>query len=186
MRSRRSIVLACVLLVAVPALAFAAFTQVNDAQGDGARFDIASASVVKTPDGMLRHEIVTYGEYLPFDLLQEKGPPPALCFLIWTVRVPGEGRPDYQLCASATSDGRKLRGTLARIPASGYPNKTKAVEVDRSDAKTVALEVTPKQLGNPRNYRFIAQSQDFGASCDRYIGCADFAPDRTNFKTFKP
>lgn len=186
MRSRRSVILACALLVLVPTLAFAAFTQVNDAQGDGVRSDIASASVVKTPDGMLRHEIVTYGEYLPFDLLQTKGPPPAFCFLIWTTRVPGEARPDYQLCASATSDGRKLRGTLTRLPVSGYPGKPKVVEVDRSDAKSVALEITPEQLGSPRSYRFIAQSQDFGAGCDRFTGCADFAPDRTNFKTFKP
>lgn len=192
-RGRRGFLLALVLLAALPALALAALATVTltDAPSDSpAKFDIAGVTVDVTGDNMLRHVVTLGGSFTPTELLTPGGPRPAICVLIWTRRIPTEDRPDYQLCAVATEDGRKLRGTLARLPSTGLPKTVKIVELDRPDDKSVALEVTAAELGKPRSYRFSAQVQGpvgpSGGDCPKFTGCVDYAPDRGTFQTFRP
>lgn len=193
-RGRRGFWIAAALLLVVPALAAAAIvatTVVPDTGGDSpAKFDIESVTVDTTGDNMLRHLVKLTADFTPTDMIVPSGPPPAICVLIWTKRIPGEDRPDYQLCATPTQDGRKLRGTLARLPTTGVPRRVSIVEADRPDAKSVALEVTKSDLGKPRSYKFSAQVQGpaaaAGVECPKYTGCVDYAPERGTFQTFRP
>lgn len=190
---RRSVLLAIALVIALPAVALAALATVTitDSPTDSpGKFEIATVNVDKTGDNMLRHVVVMAQSFTPTDLLVPSGPRPAICVLIWTKRKPGEARPDYQLCAHATEDGRKLRGTLARLPESGLPRRVSVIEADRPDDRSVALEVTASDLGKPKSYRFSAQVQGpagpTSATCPKFTGCVDYAPDRRSFGTFKP
>ncbi len=192
-RGRRGSLLAMLLLMTLPALALAAAATVTLTDGgtdSPAKFDITAVTVDATGDGMLRHVVTTAGAFKSSDLLAPSGPRPAICVLIWTKRVPGEARPDYELCANATEDGRKLRGTLARLPETGLPRRVKIIESDRPDDRSVALEVTKRDLGSPKSYRFSAQVQGpsgpSGGDCPKLTGCVDYAPDRGTFRTFRP
>ncbi len=193
-RPHRASLLALVALAVLPAIAVGATVAsvvLPDTGGDSpAKLDIESVSVDTTGDGMIRHLVKLTADLTTDNMLVPSGPPTAICALIWTERSVGDDRPDYQLCATATADGRKLRGTLARLPSTGLPRQVEIIEVDRPDARSVALEVTPADLGRPRSYRFSAQVMGpqgpTGATCDKYTGCVDYAPERGTFKVFRP
>lgn len=164
------------LLAAV--VAQAATRQLADDQEQIGVLDIASLTASQTRDGMYRHVVQTYESWQPEILVADSGPPPSLCLLIWTSRTAGKTHPNYQLCASATSDGRKLRGTLSRIGTNGAIGRAVRVDVDRPDDRSAALEVTSRQIGRPKTYRVAAVTQTFGDDCPKLAGCEDFAPPR--------
>jgi hypothetical protein len=180
------LIVAALLLLVVPVAAFAAAKVFNDPQGDGGILDIKTVQVRKTSDGMLRHLITTYGSWAPSDLVSAGSPPVSLCFDIWTKRVPGEDRPDYLLCAAPTSDGRRMRGTLATVPATGRPRRVVIAEVDRPDNQSLAIEIAPSQLGKPKQYLFVAETTSPKATCVAPVPCTDFAPARPGTVTFRP
>jgi hypothetical protein len=172
----------CALLIA--GVAGGAPVKLTDPAGDGGSLDIATATVRQTRDGALRHVISTHAVWQPESLAAAGGPPPALCFLLWTRRDPGDDRPDYLLCASATADGRKLVGTFARVPARGRIGRSVRVDVDRPDDSSIALEIEPDRLGDAGRYRFAAATQSPGATCPE-AGCEDLAPERGRASLFK-
>jgi len=179
LRSAAAVSVLLVSAVLCLAIGTAVAKTVLDANDSNASLDISSVSVTKTVDGALRMKITTVDTWQPSGLRVKSGPPSSLCFNIWTKRKAGTERPDYQLCAAPTADGRKLRGVLVRVRASGAPRRIVAAEVDRPDDKSAALEIFPRRIESPRSFRFTAQTTVTGSACPAAeMLCEDFAPSR--------
>ncbi len=170
---------AAALILALPAFAAVALadaTTVEDNRNAGrSLFDIKSATAAHR-GSQLAHSVDTFRAWRSRDLRSSRREPRALCVYIWKQGRGGDGKQDFEACASFREG--KLRGSLYRT----RPKRKRlgAFTVRRLNQRSVTYLFDDRAIGSPRVYRWQAFSGFTGPGCRksrRYMfGCSDGAP----------
>lgn len=169
--------LTALLALAAAGAALAATIRDRDDAAPGA----VDLSAVRAAHNRVTDELVYLIDlHDPLDprvLLSDDGPPGSVCVNVWTRRRPGEGAPDYDVCAGPDRAGR-LHASVARHGASGGVRRVGAADVEQTGERRLELRIDPDDIRRPRSYRWTVESVTFGAGCPAATGCEDYVPDR--------
>ena len=186
-RARRSLLAACVVVLALAAAAPAADTPsptvVKDAKDAVAGAPaLTRAQLGLSSDRRVRIALTLAAPWQPKDLVAPEGPPGSLCARLWTVTKPGATPPDFLVCATARADGETMRGTVFKTQPGEELSRVGVAIVGRTSDRTMTLRFSQTLVGRPRTIDFIAEATKPG--CTR-VSCVDTAPEAPKTATFR-
>ena len=181
MPARRAVAVTAVVLGGALAVAAGAATPnrsvvAQDERGDVApgALDLTRIALRRYSQERIRASLSLAAGLRPAQLRASSGPPGSLCVKLWTLSDPPDQSPDYLVCATVRSGGRRLRGSVLRERPNQLPQRVAAATVTRPSARTVRLFFARSAIGSP--VAVDAAAEATAAGCLR-ITCVDTAPD---------
>jgi hypothetical protein len=180
MRAGHAVVVTAVVASALAAGAFAATPTrsvvADDEKGDVATgaLDLTRFAIRRMSGGRIRASLTLAADWRARQLLAKSGPPGSLCVRLWTTSDPPDQAPDYLVCATVRSDGRRLRGSVLRERPNQLPLRVAGAKVTRPSARTLRMFFAQSSIGGPAAVDTAAEATRAG--CVR-TSCIDTAPD---------
>ena len=164
------------LALALPAAAIAAPVRDDDDSSGAVDIVEVQAAHNRTTDRLV-HQIAADDAFGPRNLRTDEGPPGSICLNVWTTRSSRKEVPNYEVCVTASRDGKRYKSSIVRIGGRTVRRVGRA-RVEQADSKRLVIRFDPDRIRRPASYRWSAQSATFGAGCSSSTGCEDFAPDQ--------
>lgn len=164
------------LAFAAPAAAVAAPVSDRDDTAGPVEIVEVQAAHNRTTDRLV-HQIRSEAAFGPRDLRSDDGPPGSICLNVWTTRSSRKEVPNYEVCVTASRDGKRYKSSIARIGGRSVRRVGRA-RVEQADPDRLVIRFDPDRIRRPQTYRWSAQSSTFGAGCPSSTGCEDFAPNQ--------